>query len=353
MEQISMTGCDLHDNNLVLRTCIGRGREQSLTYSNTKSGRQALIRKLKEDAAAGGCSRIVFAYEASGQGYLLHDELIEAGIECFVLAPTKIKRSEKDKKDKTDKKDSQRLLELLRGHFLAGNELPVVQVPTLQQRDDRELLRCRLGVSADLQKVKTQIKALLKRNAEHKPAEMKRSKWLQELASGKIGRLRNGAHEALKSLERRAEALEKEKEILGQKIMELANEERHREPVKALTKLKGVAILSAMVFLTEMGSVRRFRNRRTVAAYVGVIPSCNESGEVQDRKGHITRQGSSHLRRVLCQCVWARIRTDPETIEIYERLKAKNPKKKKIAVVALMRRLVIRMWHAAVAATAA
>jgi len=284
---------------------------------------------------------------------LLHDELWKAGIECYVLAPTKIKRSEKDKKDKTDKKDCKRLLELLRGHFLAGNELPTVGVPTLEQRDDRELTRCRLDVAGELQRVKTKIKALLKRCDEHKPDGMKRSQWLKDLASGKLKRLRNGAQATLESLERRAEALKKEIDTLNLKIEELSQEQRHQESVKQLTKMQGVGILSAMVFLAEMGSVGRFRNRRQVAAYVGVIPSCNESGQREDRKGHITRQGSSHLRRVLCQCVWTRIRTDREEIKVYDRLKAKNPKKKKIAVVALMRRLAIKMWHTAVAAKTA
>jgi transposase len=353
MEEISMTGCDLHDKNLVLRTSLGRGRDEGAVFENTKCGKQAMILKLKERAAAAGCKRIVFAYEASGQGYLLHDELVNAGIECYVLAPTKIKRSEKDKRDKTDKKDCKRLLELLRGHFLAGNELPVVRVPNLQQRDDRELMRCRLDVAVELQSVKNKIKALLKRNAVQKPKEIRPAKWLKEVASGRSGKLLNGAQTTLESLVRRAEALQKEIGILDGKIEELADQERHRKPVSELRKLKGVGILSAMVFLAEMGTLTRFSNRRKVAAYIGLIPTCAESGSIQDRKGHITRQGSSRLRRILCQCVWTRIRTDPEEIKVYERLKEKNPKKKKIAVVALMRRLAIRMWHRAIAATAA
>jgi hypothetical protein len=40
-----------------------------------------------------------------------------------------------------------------------------------------------------------------------------------------------------------------------------------------------------------------------------------------------------------------RIRTDQGTRTAYAKLVEKNPKKKKIAVVAMMRRLVILMWH--------
>ena len=80
-------------------------------------------------------------------------------------------------------------------------------------------------------------------------------------------------------------------------------------------------------------------------AYLGLVPSSQESGEADDRKGHITRQGSGCLRWALCQAAWAAVRSNPAVREIYERLLAKNPKKKKISLVGVMRRLAVTMWH--------
>ena len=74
-------------------------------------------------------------------------------------------------------------------------------------------------------------------------------------------------------------------------------------------------------------------------------PSCQESGQIDDRKGHITHQGSPRVRHILCQAVWARVRTSPQTASVYERIVARNPKHKNIAVVAVMRRLAVKMWH--------
>ena len=102
-----------------------------------------------------------------------------------------------------------------------------------------------------------------------------------------------------------------------------------------------------MVFLTELGDLNRFSNRRQLAAYLGLAPASFESGERNDRKGHITRQGPARVRKLLCQAAWARVRTDERTKATYERLVARNPKHKKIAVVACMRRLGIEMWHRA------
>ena len=125
-----------------------------------------------------------------------------------------------------------------------------------------------------------------------------------------------------------------------------------RSAVEALVgTLTGVAVLSAMVFLTEIGDLRRFANRRKVGAFLGVVPSSNESGEgAKDRKGHITRQGPARVRKVLCQAAWTRVRLDPQESKVHARIVQKNPNKKKIATVACMRRLGVRMWHIALEA---
>ena len=128
-------------------------------------------------------------------------------------------------------------------------------------------------------------------------------------------------------------------------VSALVDAPRYLEAVPELARLSGVGVLTALVFLTEMGDLRRFANRRQVAAYLGLAPSCFESGRTNDRKGHITRQGSSRVRRVLCQASWASVRFDARENAVYTRIVAKNPKKKKIAVVAAMRRLAVRMWH--------
>jgi transposase len=117
--------------------------------------------------------------------------------------------------------------------------------------------------------------------------------------------------------------------------------------VQALCALPGVGVLTALVFLTEMGDLRRFNNRRQVAAYLGLIPCSWESGEADDRKGRITRQGPARVRRVLCQAAWNRLRSEPREKRIYEGIVARNPQAKKKAVVAGMRRLAVRMFYVA------
>lgn len=352
MDKFILIGCDLHDKSILLMAGVGGQQPQKRSFQNTVDGRKAMISWLKACSAKAGPSRIVLAYEASGLGFGLHDELTDAGVTCHVLAPTKIERSAQHRKTKTDEKDALHLLEILRGHYLAGNRLPSIWIPDKQTRDDRECVRARLDAQDKLGVIKTQIKTLLKRNGLVRPAESGKGwtkayiAWLRALAECDAP-LTFGARTSLDSLLRQMDCMEEEVQELDRAIAHMSGAERYQSSVAALVALAGVGLLSAMVFLTEMGDLKRFNNRRQIGAFLGVVPSCNESGETTDRKGRITLQGPARVRFVLCQASWNRVRSDPVEKAVYQRIVEKNKKRKKKALVAAMRRLAIRMWHTA------
>jgi transposase len=159
--------------------------------------------------------------------------------------------------------------------------------------------------------------------------------WLRGLVRSEAA-LGYGARMALLSLLAQLEAIEEQIEFTDGQVEELSLQQRYAEPARQLQGLKGVGVLTAMVFLTEMGDLGRFSNRRQIGACLGLVPSSDESSEGCERKGHITGQGSARLRRVLCQATRSRVRTDACERVVYERICAKNPKHKKIAVVAIM-----------------
>lgn len=352
MDKFIMVGCDLHDRSMLLKIAADRGPADKRSWTNDPDGRRSMIADLKRRAASLGARRIVFAYEASGLGFTLHDELTAAGIECHVLAPTRIERSIKHRSRKTDERDAQRILEILRGWLLAGNELPEVWIPDTQTRDDREITRARLDVADKLSACKNQVRCLLKRNNAPKSAVNAWTDdyyvWLDHLAKSVLAK---GAGVLLSSLLRQLEALESEQIELTRAVVELSRTERYAKRCAALVqKEAGVGVLTAMVFLTEMGDLRRFSNRQQVGSFLGLTPNSDESGEADDRKGHISRQGSGRIRKVLNQAVWSRVRSDDRASAKFDRVADKNPKHRKKAVVALMRDLGISMWHTALAA---
>jgi len=157
-----------------------------------------------------------------------------------------------------------------------------------------------------------------------------------------------GSRRTLDSLIRQIDFYERELKQFDEALDQLAYSPRYAQSVQALCQLVGVGVVTALVFLTEIGDPRRFANRRQIAAYLGLVPSRHESGERADCKGHITHQGPARVRTVLCQAAWTRVRYENDDQAAYRRLVRKNPKHKKIALVATMRRLGIRMWHEAV-----
>lgn len=350
MRKHIMVGCDLHKDNILIKVAVGREKPERKSYWNTEGGRDTMIEHLKKRSEAEGGARVIFAYEASFLGFGLYDDLTDEGIDCYVLAPTKIARSVKHRRRKTDERDAERILEIVRGHVLAGSELPAIWIPDKQTRRDRELVRMRLEVGEKLATTKTQIDVLLERNRIEKPTSagknwtQKHQEWLNK-AIGTELEPSLGARVAVESLLRQKTMLEGEILQLDKHIAALTQDKRYNKPAQELIKLKGVGLITAMVFLTEMGDLGRFSNRRQVGSFLGLVPSSYESGESDDRKGHITHQGPARVRKVLCQASWALTRTDAAAGAVYERIIKKNPNHKKIALVAIMRRLAIRMWH--------
>ncbi len=354
MEQPIMVGCDLHDQSMLLRIAQGREPARTLSVRNSVGGRLKMMETLK--AAAAG-RRVIFAYEASGQGFGLYDELTDAGIECHVLAPTRMTRSPREARNKTDEKDAEQILQLLRGHVLAGNPLPDVWIPDATTRDDREIVRTRIDVATKVVRLKSQVKSLLKRGRLVRPASAGQGwttafyNWLGALA--KDASQAPGMRESLASLLRQLIFHQEELARLDKALGRLVESPRYAKPVAALVRLRGVGVLTALIFATEMGDPTRFANRRQLGAYLGLVPATFETGQRNDCKGHITRQGPSRVRRALCQASWSRVREDDDEREAigdakaYARIIAKNPKHKKIAVVAVMRRLAVQMWHKA------
>ena len=241
------------------------------------------------------------------------------------------------------------LLEQVRGFVLAGNSLPTVWTPPQRVRDDREIVRARIDVADELTRVKTQVLSMLKRRGIEKPAwyhckwGKRFAQWLRDLAKT----LDPMVAPVLESLIDRYELYRAEILRLEEAVRALSKTNRYRAAHNELRQMPGIGLLTAMSFLTELGDLHRFDNRRQVAAYLGVCPSSFESGEANDRKGRITRQGPSRLRKLLCQASWVAQRYCDQTKQTYTRIRAGKSNRTKKAIVAVMRRLGIKMWHRA------
>lgn len=61
MDKTIMIGCDLHEQNMLLKIAVGRGEPETRLWRNTRAGRWALREDLARRAAALGGTEVVFA----------------------------------------------------------------------------------------------------------------------------------------------------------------------------------------------------------------------------------------------------------------------------------------------------
>lgn len=76
--------------------------------------------------------------------------------------------------------------------------------------------------------------------------------------------------------------------------------ERYEEKAAKLQCFPGVATHTAMSLLVEVGDFQRFKSAPQFAAYLGLVPGEDSSGDRHRNLG-ITKAGNCHLRRLLVE----------------------------------------------------
>ena len=111
--------------------------------------------------------------------------------------------------------------------------------------------------------------------------------------------------------------------------------------VKVLRTLPGVGEFTALVMLAEIGDISRFGSARKLASWAGLTPTVRGS-DLTVRHGHISKQGSAWLRWVLNQAAQTAKRS-PDFAATYAGIAKRRGKK--IATIAISRKLLTRAWH--------
>ena len=79
---------------------------------------------------------------------------------------------------------------------------------------------------------------------------------------------------------------------------------RMRAVIDALQALRGIALVSAVTIVAEVGALSRFARAPQVMGYSGLGAREDSSGG-RTRRGGITKTGNAHLRRILVEAAWA------------------------------------------------
>src|SRR5690606_16663328 len=99
------------------------------------------------------------------------------------------------------------------------------------------------------------------------------------------------------------EQIEERRDRLTQQILALLPDWSLNPVVKAIQALRGVAEISAITLVAEIGDFHRFGNPRQFMAWLGLVPREHSTG-ASVRRGSITKAGNIRARRMLVEGAW-------------------------------------------------
>jgi transposase len=272
---------------------------------------------------------VVVGIETSGNTHWFESLLAGCGHQLWIGDAAAIARQE-GRKQKHDRRDARLILKLM-----VENRFPLIWVPTVTERDLRQLLMHR----HHLVRMRTRVKNQLQHIALNQGVQKKYKLWtqaglklLRELELEPWTRLRRDTLlEMLEELEQKIQPLERAVE----------QEAEARPTARLLASHPGVGPVISLATVLTMGEVQRFPNSRSWVSYLGLNPSERSSGEKR-RLGAISKQGSPFLRFLLVQGAASAARGDKSLARVYARLKAK--KHHGVAKVAVARKLAVRLY---------
>jgi transposase len=300
----------------------------------------------KWDLARDCAVRVI--YEAGQDGFWIARELQARGVQVFVVDAASVPVARHARRVKTDRLDALKLLEVLRS-WLRGerSEVRMLHIPS-EAAEARRLLSRERGL---LQKEIGQHRdRMRKRLLLYGCSEELDSSFVERLIAGEV-RCANGARlpeELWQWLMRECERLElalKQLRALEKTLLQQLPETVQRT-VSDLARLSGVGWVGAMRLVLEL-FWRDFANRRQVGACVGLVPQPYDSGNSHSDQG-ISKQGNRRVRALLIEMAWLWVRYQPgsDLAQWFaKRTAAGSGRGKRIAIVAVARRLAIALWR--------
>jgi transposase len=332
-------GIDQHHKQLTVSLRNGEGHVILRRQVSTEPEKaRAFLDDVRRQAGEGGFMALL---EVCGFNDWLLELLDEYGCREIVLIHPD-KRSQR----KTDRRDASKLSELLwingkrlqNGHKPRG--LRRVVIPSADDRQDRQLTALRKRAGQQQTRTVNKIKNILRRHnlTWRQPTKTFETRavrqWLAELELPEIDRLE------LDQLLAQWELWQAQVKQLEERIIRRF---RRSDTAQVLATAPGCAAYSALAIASRIGPIERFAKPRSLANYFGLTPRCRNSGEVTDRLGSITKEGSGMVRFLLGQMVLHVLKKDPRMREWYRRIRRRRGSK--IARVAVMRRLATIFWH--------
>lgn len=283
---------DVHKFSIVASTLppVG-GKPEVERIETTEKAIRRFVHRL------GGPQGLAVCYEAGPGGFALWRLLTKIGVACDVVAPSLVPVRAGDRV-KTDRRDAKKLVGLYRAGLLR-----FVAPPTAETEGLRDLLRCRDDIRCARTAARNRVlKQLLRHGRIYRDGKtcwtQMHRRWVNaQRLDDPLAQL------ALEQMLIHLDAIERQLDLLDRRLDEIATSDRWAGHVEILTRFRGICTLTALGLIAEIGDFARFGHPRELASWVGITPSEYSSGDQQHR-GHITKAGNRHARRLLTETAW-------------------------------------------------
>lgn len=277
------------------------------------------------------------AYESSAWGFTLQRQLSAAGMDCIVVHAADLPVTDKERANKTDSVDALRLAQ----HHAKGS-LQGIHVPEEDIQKQRSLMRFRKKLVGDINRSKNRLKSLLKYHGIDIPAKFEKAnwsalflKWVEEQAE-KDSLLQDTLLLMLEEVKVLRQLLLKTE----RKLRTMRQSQQYKGKAELLMSVPGIGPTVSMLFLLEVGDIRRFPGFDQLNNFVGFYPGSHDSGESEQSTG-ISSRRHKQLRSHLVEAAWQAIRIDPALLEAYRQLTKRMTGNR--AIVRIARKLLRRM----------
>lgn len=296
MKKVRFLGLDVHAETIAVAVAEIDGEVRSLgIIPNREESIRKLVKKL------GPAEQLRACYEAGPTGYVLYWQLTALGVKCEVVAPTLVPVKAGDRV-KTDRRDATKLARSYR-----SGDLTPVWVPDEEHEALRDLVRAREAAKQDQLRARHRLSKFLLRHGRRAPSGVK--VWTQK----HLDWIKEQVHFQQPAQEYTLLDYWHEVEHVTERIrrLEQAMEEavklappRMQEVIRALQGLRGIAQISAVTIVAELGEISRFQHARQLMGYSGTVSSEHSSGK-RIMRGQITKTGNAHLRRIVIEAAWS------------------------------------------------
>jgi len=297
MSKVRFIGLDVHADTIAASVAEPDGEVRPLgIIPNRLESIRKLVTKL------GPVNQLKACYEAGPTGYVLYWQLTTLGMACEVVAPSLVPVKAGDRV-KTDRRDAAKLARSYR-----AGDLTAVWVPDAAHEALRDLVRAREDAKQDQHRARHRLSKFLLRHGQRPSEDVKKSwtqkymTWIKEQVHFDQPALEATLLDYVHEVDHMAERIEILEKAIDQAIEKAPAE--MRAVIEALQALRGVAKVTAVSIVAEVGSLSRFAEPRQLMGYSGMVPSEFSSGD-RIRRGHITKTGNAHLRRVIGEAAWA------------------------------------------------